>query len=182
MSETQHLTLREYEISKESIRSTMSHLVTVSGTAITISLVIFKLVFDGGELTTAQTTPLLLMIILLMNLTFAFISYQNVQIIGLQRHIHSLELTLELSAVFRWESRVARIWYGSNRVTLLFNLLVGLPIVGLVAILYLALGAATDLPNWYWYVLVGNVAYVILLGLCVKEISARIETIIPLDD
>ncbi|MEL6362425.1 MAG: hypothetical protein AAFR21_15215 [Pseudomonadota bacterium] len=181
MSTDQNLALKEYEISKDNIKWVMGQLITVSGTLIAISVVVFRLVFDGDPQPIEQTSALTVMIIVLVNLVFAFLCYQNVQIIALQRHIHSLEVLLKETEIFRWESRIARIWYGDNSLTLLFNALVGLPALGLIGTLYVSLGMATAWPSWFWLLLLVNVAYVAALGYCVKKIAERIEAEIQIN-
>lgn len=180
MSADQNLALKEYEISKDNIKWVMGQLITVSGTLIAISVVVFRLVFDGDPQPIEQTAALTIMIIILINLVFAFLSYQNVQVIALQRHIHSLEVRLKEAEIFRWESRIARIWYGDNSLTMLFNMLVGLPALGLIGTLYVSLGMATEWPSWFWVLLAINLVYALALGFCVKKIAERIEAEIPI--
>lgn len=180
MSDEPNLVLREYEISKESIRWVMGQLVTVAGTFIAISVVIFRLVFDGDTHPIEQTTALTIMIIILVNLAFAFVCYQNVQVTALQRHIHSLEIRLQEKDIFRWESRIARIWYGNKFLPVAFNFLVAFPALALVITLYASLGYAAHFPNWFWYMVATNSLYLAALVFCFVLIARRIVNEIPI--
>lgn len=180
MSGETNLILREYEISKDNIRWVMGQLVTVCGTLIAISVVVFRLIFTGETQPIEQTAVLTIMIIVLVNLVFAFLCYQNVQIIALQRHIRSLEFRLRDKETFRWESKIAQIWYGSDVTSILFNALVGLPAIALVVTLYFSLGVTANWSNWFWIVLGSNVAYAGALGLCFRTIVTRIVEVIPI--
>ncbi len=91
-----NLILREYEISKENIRGVMSHMITISGSVVTASVIVFRLAFGGGENDTSYVIPLVMMTIVLINLVIGFVCYQNVQIIALQRHIQ-LETRINLA-------------------------------------------------------------------------------------
>lgn len=174
MALLEDLILREYEISKTNIKSIMGQLIAVSGSVIAISIVIFRVVLDIDPHLSRPKSDMLVLIIILMNFLLSFFCFQNVQIFALRKHIASLEILLNQKNIFRWESGIARIWYGNNSISITFIALLILPAITLVLALYASLGIVAGWPNWIWIFFLGNTAYAISLGLCTKSIVNRI--------
>ena len=185
--------LKEYQISKDSIKSVMGQLVGVAVSLLTVSIVLIKILFDDAvspvkndpTASPAVSEPsfdlvesdllLRLMIILLMNFVIVFVAYQNVQIVALQKHIKSLEEKLSLIDVFRWETTIARVWYGESHVAKLFNILLVLPPFIVFILMYVDLSLLMNSSFWFWLILLGNVLYWIAIGTSFSMIIKRLE-------
>ena len=130
------LLIKEYEISKESIKSVMTLLVGMAAPILSLSILILRLSFTEEE----NIPELFIYFVLsLINFLIAFVAYQNVQITALQMHIKSLEKQLKEIKVFRWQSQIARIWYGDSKIATAFNFMLAFPPFLILCALYFEL-------------------------------------------
>ncbi len=181
MNEHVNYLIKEYEISKDSIKSVMTQLIAVCASLLTVSIVILKLILDDGDTSSAQhsTEPFLLyMVILVVNFIIVFAAYQNIQIQALQMHISSLEKRLPGSDVFRWESKIARVWYGKDWVSLLINSMLVLPPLCIAVLIYVKLHMLVGNSLEFYMPFTLNVLYIAILVLCLDKIINKLKTVI----
>ncbi len=163
----------------------MTQLVAVSASLLTVAVVIIKLMFYDGNISSDHESlseyhePLLrYVVILLVNFLAAFFAFQNVQIVALQKHIESLEEKLGNSEVFRWESKVARVWFGSGGVAAVFPALLVVPPALVLLLVYYDLHQVIQSEMGYLVVVFFNVLYLSVFILCYRVIVKKLETVI----
>jgi len=170
--------IKEYEISKDSIKSVMTQLIAVCASLLTVSIVILKLIFDD-EGTTNTVDPLLYyLIILFVNFIIVFAAYQNIQIQALQMHISSLEEKLPGSNIFRWESKIARVWYGNDKVSIIINSMVAIPPFFIAVLIYVKLHVLVGFGLNFFVPLILNIIYISVLVWCLKIIVSKLKVVI----
>lgn len=169
--------IKEYEISKDSIKSVMTQLIAVSASLITVTIVMLKLIFDD-EKNVGQDPLLRYLVILMVNFLVAFTAYQNIQIVALQKHIKSLEKKLEKYEVFRWESKIARVWYSDTPVAVTFNALLVAPPLSILILLYYELSTTIGLDIQFYLTVIINIAYFALIGICFSKLVKKLDIVI----
>lgn len=179
MSDTndRELVLKEYETSKESIRSVMTQLVVVSTSLLAFSLTLLRLPGSAGAFTSSQ---FLYLVLIALNFMIAFTAYQNVQIQGLQRHIQRLERALMMPSIFCWESTIARVWYSDHPVALLFNACLVIPPGALVFSAYKELYSLVQAGSISPIVFVGNLVYLAMVIFCYRYITNRVDQVVAI--
>ncbi len=172
MKEYNTLALDEYKISKDSIKSVMAQLSTVTASLLGLSIAILNY---GAKTDHNNNLFVWYMVLLLMNFILAYTIYQNVQITALQLHIAYLEKKLGHSDIFRWESVIARIWYEGNGFRSQFlNILVAIPPVLLLVMVYVQVGVEYSICSLNFLApFIVNAVY--LLALCLGASAVRKE-------
>ncbi len=174
MKKNSDILMKEYEISKESIKSVMTLLVGVAAPILTLSAVIWRLAFLGNQVHEQS----IYIVLLLINFLIAFTVYQNVQIIALQMHIKSLEKQLRNTKIFRWESQIARVWYGESNLAKIFNSTLGIPIILIMIILYNELFKIIGPGQAFWWIILMNAGYIGIIIYCLFTIGGKLKKVI----
>ena len=150
----------------------MSQLSTVTASLLALSIAILN--FGASKSPPTVQVLLWYMVLLLMNFLAAYVFYQNVQVTALQQHIAYLERRLGATDIFRWETVIARIWYGTNLRSNLLNILLLVPPIGLLMVIYAGVAAQLGLCSPHFNIpLLLNIVY--LCGLIYGFVAARSE-------
>lgn len=167
------LVVKEYQTSKDSIRSVMTQLIAVATSLLAFSLTLLRPPGTAGEVRSPQ---FLYLVLFSMNFLIVFAVYQNVQILGLQKHIQRLEKALNMPTIFCWESKIARVWYSNSPVAVLFNLCLLTPLGAVVVWTYVELYSLCR-ADAITPIACVNLVYLVVVISCFVYINDRMDKI-----
>jgi hypothetical protein len=167
------LILEEYKVSKDSLKSVLTQMVSVSAPSVALPIVLLQLISNKDNVFPIHYLYYLILII--VNFLAAFMIYLNIQVYALEKHIASLEKRLNMKDVFRWESTIAREWYSARLIPMILTFCLIVPPLLILFFIYYQLSSKIQEGLLFYIVLIINVVYLSISGFCYIVIIRRIK-------